>query len=147
MYQTAVAGTLARLAQLHDEANALSGKGMCADDFAYYAGRIAATEAQLVYLGQLQARADAALEDAPCEACADLRRRTQDADRLADSERAYCSEACWEIGTAPGYFNARTQRARRVPTLAEARAAAYEEATRVTGEGYTDHEAPGQPDF
>lgn len=133
MFATAIAQCVATLAVLTYEANALSAKGMCQDDFEFYAERLTETEHHLAYLRHLagveaaavaaeeaawdaeaQAETAAYKEPASCAYCCCL------LPGYADGTTRWCSEACWELATAPGYYNAATE--------------------RVTGEGYADTE-------
>ena len=119
MFATAIAQCVATLASLHQEANALSRKGLCQDDFEFYAQRLQETEQHLAYLRHLagvEAAAVAAEEAAwESEAQAETAAYKELAfcaycscvlPGYADGTDRWCSEACWELATAPGYFNA-----------------------------------------
>jgi hypothetical protein len=159
LFTTAIAQSRRTLAVLHLEADALSRKGMCEDDFAFYAQRLQETEQHLAYLLHLDGveRREEALETARfamAEVMPGLIDRDPDVypascsycccelPGYADGTTRWCSEACWEMATAPGYYNAATDpataaaRHRRGRAVAEANAVAE----RVTGEGYADAE-------
>lgn len=116
---TAMAESRRTLALLHLEADALSKKGLCQDDFEWYAQRLTELEQHLAYLLHLEGLVlqavpfvpavseyeEAALADAPCDHCADVRKHAIGLGRT-DADRLYCSEGCWELATAPAYYNA-----------------------------------------
>jgi hypothetical protein len=143
MFDRAIAESRTTLRALHQEADALSVKGMCQDDFEFYAQRLTELEQHLAYLEHLvavEAKAEAmeqlafAVADAMNEDETLVREYegddVPDDDRdlpipascaycchslpgYADGTTRWCSEECWEMSTAPGYYNAATDGAVR----------------------------------
>jgi hypothetical protein len=117
----AVAESRRTLALLHLEADALSRKGLCQDDFEWYAQRLTELEQHLAYLLHLEGLVLAVVpfvpqvptvgaydeeiaaykEPASCACCDAL------LEGYADGTTRWCSEACMEEGTAPPYWNHR----------------------------------------
>jgi hypothetical protein len=95
VYQTAIADCVATLQELGHEAEYYATKGMCADDFAYYAERLTETEHHLAYLRHLQAQ--------PVAGCALCCAFIYEGDRGTACEGGdlFCSEACLREAQPP----------------------------------------------
>lgn len=100
MYQTdAIAQTQDTIAQLEREADALSRKGLCQDDFEWYAQRLEEAEHHLAWLDHLAAReaeAERAQETAAYREPASCALCCAYLDGYADGTARFCSAACRE---------------------------------------------------